>query len=375
MTIVLVVDVFDQLTNGTTMTAYRFAQMLRRWGHTVRVVSTGNEDKDKYVVEEKYWPVATSLAHKQGFAFAKVNETVFRQAFAGADVVHFLLPLPFEWKAMQIAKEMNIPCSAAFHLQPENVTYIIHMSQSKKLADGIYKLFRNTFYKNFKHIHCPSQFIADQLVKNGYQAKMHVISNGVDDDFVPPSKWPENKDGLFHILMVGRLSPEKRQKVLIDAVALSRHENKIQLHLAGKGPCKGSLVRRGQKLSNPPEFGFYSKEDLIELIYRNDLYVHASVIEIEAISCMEAFACGLVPIICNSNQSATPQFALDDRSLFRPDDPADLASKIDYWIEHPAEREKMSVLYAREGDQYRVEQSVLKTEQMFREVIQDGTSS
>lgn len=191
---------------------------------------------------------------------------------------------------MQIAKEMNIPCSAAFHLQPENVTYIIHMSQSKKLADGIYKLFRNTFYKNFKHIHCPSQFIADQLVKNGYQAKMHVISNGVDDDFVPPSKWPENKDGLFHILMVGRLSPEKRQKVLIDAVALSRHENKIQLHLAGKGPCKGSLVRRGQKLSNPPEFGFYSKEDLIELIYRNDLYVHASVIEIEAISCMEAFA-------------------------------------------------------------------------------------
>ena len=46
MTIVLVVDVFDQLTNGTTMTAYRFAQMLRRCGHTVRVVSTGNEDKE-----------------------------------------------------------------------------------------------------------------------------------------------------------------------------------------------------------------------------------------------------------------------------------------------------------------------------------------
>ena len=38
--------------------------------------------------------------------------------------------------------------------------------------------------------------------------------------------------------------------------------------------------------------------------------------EIEAIACIEAFSCGLVPVIAGSEQSATPQFALDERSLF-----------------------------------------------------------
>lgn len=53
---------------------------------------------------------------------------------------------------------------------------------------------------------------------------------------------------------------------------------------------------------------------------------------------MEALACGLVPVIANSPLSATPQFALDDRSLFQAGNAGDLADKIDYWIEHPEER-------------------------------------
>ena len=208
-------------------------------------------------------------------------------------------------------------------------------------------------------------------MKNGYRAKMHVISNGVDEDFVPSSSPKSKKDSLIHILMVGRLSPEKRQNILIEAVSRSKYADRIQLHSAGNGPCKQKLIKQGQSLKHPPIFGFYSKPDLIDLIHSCDLYVHASVIEIEAISCMEEFSCGLIPVICNSGQSATPQFALDERSLFQPDDPQDLAQKIDYWIEHPEERERMSALYAKQGDEYRVERSIVKAEKMFEEVIRD----
>ena len=70
-----------------------------------------------------------------------------------------------------------------------------------------------------------------------------------------------------------------------------------------------------------------------------DLYVHTSDAEIEAMSCMEAFACGLVPVIADSPRSATPQFALDERSLFPAGDTDALAERIDWWIEHPAERQ------------------------------------
>jgi hypothetical protein len=374
MVIVLVIDRYDQLNNGTTMTAYRFAKMLEKRGHEVRVVAVGDPSVNPYAVQEFKSPVSP-IAHSQGFLFAKPDKAVFKKAFAGADLVHFLLPLPFEKSAYKYLRQMDIPMSAAFHLQPENITFITHTDWCPALARGIYKFFNWYFYQYFTHIHCPSRFIADQLKINGYAAKTHVISNGVDDDFVPATERQKHQDGLFHILMIGRLSPEKRQKVLIDAIRHSKFADKIQLHLAGNGPCKKKLMEQGKGLKHQPTFGFYSKEELIQLIHACDLYVHASVIEIEAISCMEAFSCGLVPVICDSDRSATPQFAIDDRSLFKPDDSKDLAQKIDYWITHPMERERMSKEYASQGDRYRVEQSILEAEKMFQEVITEHAAA
>jgi len=39
--IVFVVDMYDVATNGTTMSARRFARQLRDNGHVVRIVATG----------------------------------------------------------------------------------------------------------------------------------------------------------------------------------------------------------------------------------------------------------------------------------------------------------------------------------------------
>ena len=96
MRIVLVVDMFDEENNGTTMTARRFADMLRQRGHQVRVVSIGESGKDKFGVPEAHYKLVTRISHKQGFCFATPDEKVFRKAFKGADIVHFFLPFPFE---------------------------------------------------------------------------------------------------------------------------------------------------------------------------------------------------------------------------------------------------------------------------------------
>ena len=236
------------------------------------------------------------------------------------------------------------------------------------LSRALYRHFYRSFYRYFTQIHCPTQFIADRLRENGYTQKLHVISNGVDEDFTPGPA--ERESGTFRILMTGRLAPEKRQNILIDAVTKSRYSDRIQLFLAGKGSCASALARQGARLKHRPVVGFYDKTDLIRLIRSCDLYVHASCIEIEAISCMEAFACGLVPVICDSPKSATTQFALDKRCLFRPDDPADLAAKIDYWIEHPKEKAALSEKYARYAENFSVSRSAERMEQMFLEAVE-----
>lgn len=370
MVITFVIDMYDVKKNGTTMTAQRFAHYLQQLGHEIRVVSTGDPGPGKYPVPQWKIPIVQHFSSKQSFIIAKPDDEQIRRAIEGSDLVHLFLPFPLEVRAYHIAREMGIPCSAAFHLQPENITYNIHMGRWRGLSDFVYYLFREYFYKNFEHIHCPSYFMAEQLKAHGYKAKLHVISNGIIPEFCPGQA--TRQDELIHILMVGRLSPEKRQDLLIKAAGMSRHAEKIQLHFAGSGPWKQMLAQRGKKLKHPPVFDFYSKPELIELIRSCDLYVHASDAESEAIACLEAIACGLVPVISDSKLSATGQFALDERSLFHAGDAASLAEQIDYWIDHPEEKARMSSEYAKSTEKYRIEHCVREAETMFEEAVRDA---
>jgi 1-acyl-sn-glycerol-3-phosphate acyltransferase len=165
--------------------------------------------------------------------------------------------------------------------------------------------------------------------------------------------------------MVGRYSPEKRQDVLIRAVRRSRHAARIQLHFAGQGPQEKRLRHMASKLANPAQFGHYSHKKLIELIHSCDLYVHASDVEIEGMACMEAFSCGLVPVISDSRQSATGQFALGSTNLFRSGDPSSLAERIDGWIDDPATLDAASDTYARYAELYAVDRSVKAIEKVY----------
>ena len=381
MKILLVIDTYDTNNNGTSISAQRFAAVLREHGNEVRILTTGEPAPDKFVLKEFKVPLFNDLIHSQGFQFAQVDLDIIREAVAWADIVHCMMPFALETATKLIADQMHKPSTAAFHIQPENMTSSIGLGKAEWLNDRFYYTFRFLLYQHFNHIHVPSQFMADELVKRGYKAKIHVISNGIDPDFIAAGQRKlSNSDGghtsrsdgsLITIVMVGRLSGEKRQDVIINAVPFSKYADRIQLVFAGKGPKYDEYVELGKQLKNPPQFVFLSKPELIDLLLHTDLYVHASDMESEAISCIEAFATGLVPVIANSEDSATPQFALDGRSLFAPGRPKDLARAIDWWLDHPAEKAKMEREYAEAAKKYDIDTSVRLCEQMFREAIEE----
>ena len=381
MKILLVIDTYDTNNNGTSISAQRFAAVLREHGNEVRILTTGEPAPDKFVLKEFKVPLFNDLIHSQGFQFAQVDLDIIREAVAWADIVHCMMPFALETATKLIADQMHKPSTAAFHIQPENMTSSIGLGKAEWLNDRFYYTFRFLLYQHFNHIHVPSQFMADELVKRGYKAKIHVISNGIDPDFIAAGQRKlSNSDGghtsrsdgsLITIVMVGRLSGEKRQDVIINAVPFSKYADRIQLVFAGKGPKYDEYVELGKQLKNPPQFVFLSKPELINLLLRTDLYVHASDMESEAISCIEAFATGLVPVIANSEDSATPQFALDGRSLFAPGRPKDLARAIDWWLDHPDEKAKMEREYAEAAKKYDIDTSVRLCEQMFREAIEE----
>ena len=173
--------------------------------------------------------------------------------------------------------------------------------------------------------------------------------------------------------MSGRLASEKRQEVLLEAVGKSKYNEKIQVILCGRGPCEKKLRKLSDKvLKNPAIIKFCDREELIKTINYCDLYVHTSEIESEAIACMEAFVCGLVPIISDAYMSATKQFALHEENLFRNGDSNHLAEKIDWFIEHPERKAEMEREYLEFADNYRLEKCVCALEQVFTDVIAEN---
>jgi glycosyltransferase involved in cell wall biosynthesis len=102
-----------------------------------------------------------------------------------------------------------------------------------------------------------------------------------------------------------------------------------------------------------------------------DLYVHPSYAEIEAISCLEAIKCGLVPVINNSNKSATKMFAKSERNLFKKDSAKSLAEQIDFWYENPDLKKEESQKYLTFSEDFDQTLCMKRMEEMLVEVVKN----
>ncbi len=80
MKILLVIDTYDTNNNGTSISAQRFAAVLREHGNEVRILTTGEPAPDKFVLKEFKVPLFNDLIHSQGFQFAQVDLDIIREA-------------------------------------------------------------------------------------------------------------------------------------------------------------------------------------------------------------------------------------------------------------------------------------------------------
>jgi len=284
-------------------------------------------------------------------------------------VIHLVTPFGSCRAAARLASERGIPLTASFHCQAENLTNHFFLMNAPFVNRAVYREFYDHIFRFCDCIHYPSQFICDTFESLVGETRHYVISNGVQKFFRPGREpKPEEFAGKFVLLFTGRYSKEKSHRVLIDAVCHSRFRDSIQLVFAGMGPLEGKLRAYAKKrLPVQPVFRFFSRAELLRLIQSADLYVHPAEIEIEAIACLEAITCGLVPVIANSPRCATKAFALTERNLFRCNDSVDLAKKIDYWIDHPMEREECSRRYMGYAQQFDFDVCMDNMERMFKD--------
>ena len=152
MKILFVIDSFYTTNNGTSISAQRFAGELRKRGHEVCALcwdtpkdvqgdnvpctkdgvqgvnnntqhtKENNLTDGDFTTKKFHIPVFQPLCDKHDFSFAKNNKNIVHDACDWADIVHIFVPFGISMEAINYCNEIGKPVTAAFHIQPENMT-------------------------------------------------------------------------------------------------------------------------------------------------------------------------------------------------------------------------------------------------------------
>ena len=367
--------------NGLSVAVLNTIARLKKRGVDARLMAVRNPDPDgpqpDFPLEHFIFPIFEPIIAANGFSYAKIDKKKISEAVEWADVVHLQEAMPLEDVAVRIAKRKGKACTATFHLFPHNITANLGLPKRNFLNPLAMKYFNAIVYDKCSDVQCPTLVVKQYLMAKSTKARLHVISNGVEIPDEPVVAKPYGDMSEIRLLCIGRLANEKSQETLLEAVRYSKYAKRIRLIFAGNGPKAAKYRKMADKLysdgvvSVRPEFGFYTHDKLGELARDSYLYIHCAWVEVEGLSCLEATLAGAVPVIGEGRHIGTPQFALCPESIYPSRDSKALAERIDWWIEHPQERDRYSQAYADAARRFNVDDSISALIKMFETAVAD----
>ena len=329
----------------------------------------------------------------------------------GPDVVHVHSPLTLGAVARSAARRRRVPVVYTNHYLPANVHPTTGRAGRPAAVSGAGRAARVSsatrataaaiggaagtvfdvgfygyltgFANRCDRVTAPTATALLLLRDHGLRAPSQVVSNGVDLDIFSPGQADEAlrqryalPAGRPLILSVGRLSPEKRADVLIEAVARQETTDAV-LALAGSGPdgerLRALAARLG--LSDQVRFlGFIPDADLPGLYRLADVFAIASEAELQSLVTMEAMASGLPVVAVNAGPLGELVHPGENGFLTRPGLVGDVAGSLSLLCRDPGLRARMSKAGLRiiaDHDRHRL---LARWETIYRTLATRGTT-
>ena len=369
MKVVVAHHLWSRVGGGELVNAYAIKTLLEA-GHEVVAVSTFGFSKEKYrewfgidlgdvkiyALLPKMLPLF-GLYQRLGFhiplkrAIKKENPDV---VFVDCELYKPVLNLK-ERNGFKLLEYIHFPFHALWFEKgdfPEEYREAIERYLAdvrmyhKKYEKGLWRYYFKLWLKLYGRFARDNPFdVADAVMANSrYIARLVKMLWGGEAlvlyppvkvrDFEPYGMKPfEERDDA--VVMIGRITPEKRIEVVIDAVALT--ETKPTLRVVGgliplNIPYKESLERRAREKGVKVEFyPNASREELVKIATSSKVFVHATVGEHFGIAVVEGMAAGCPVIV---HESGGPYEDIIDKGYhglaFRTAE--DLAERIDKLI-------------------------------------------
>jgi glycosyltransferase involved in cell wall biosynthesis len=353
MRIMLVTDQYEPMVGGVPTVTRELAHGLAERGHSVALVVPSPAWRGRRAAAGQVSVIYCGSLRwpwYEGMRLGCLPATTARKLIASfaPDVAHIHSPVTLGVMARSGARRQRVPVVYTNHYLPANVHPAT--APGSRVLDGMFYRHIVGFSNRCSYVTAPTATALGLLRERGLRVPSGVMSNGVD----LRAYSPRPADGRIRrryglaagrplILSVGRLSPEKRLDVLLDAA--SRLDGGAQVALAGAGPEEANLRARAERLGLAARvrfLGFVPESDLPDLYRLADVFAITSEAELQSLTTMEAMATGL-PVV------AVDAYALrelvrhgDNGFLARPGRAAEVAAYLNLLCSDPATRARMS---------------------------------
>ena len=415
MKIVIATAVYYPMINGVAVFSHNLAVGLAKRGNEVMVIcpsQTGRNytrmiDGVKTVylrsVDAKVYPDQIhAVPEKKKVLGVKLPHLLYRHGLRVSvfpqrevkkaldkfrpDVVHVQVSDPIGLSVVWYARRHDIPVVTTEHNQPDVFT------DPLKVQGVVKKPVNYLLTSYFRNRQSKSDFVTmptEQAIKDlifsrgkGFPVPVAAVSNGVDLSCFKPGKALAE---IYHkygvptdrpiVLYVGRVDPEKKLGVVIDAFNEARKKVPTALLVVvGDGVDKTRLMKKVEKMGLSEDVRFLGKvlpPDLYELYKIGDVFATASEIETQGIVLIEAAACGL-PLIA-VDKGAVSEVCITDENgyLCEPGNVDKISTAMVKILSDEKLRKKFSENSIKIAHEHDFEKTLDKFENIYKKVIAD----
>lgn len=263
-----------------------------------------------------------------------------------------------------------IACSLLREKKPVLVT-TEHNSTNRRRNLPFFRMIDGWMYRNYQSIICISEQTRLNLCSylRQLQPKVTTIFNGVDTErFMSPSRTSCKNPERIVVSMVAAFRAQKDQKTLIQAISLL--PKNVVLQLVGHGEER--LVREcttlAESLSVNDRVHFLGvRTDVPQILADSDIVVLSSHYEGLSLSSIEGMASGR-PFVA-TDVDGLHEIVNGYGLLVKHEDVKDLAEKIQWLIDNPAEATKLAAKCQQRACQYDIKLMAQNYLNLYQDII------
>ncbi|MCM2280830.1 MAG: glycosyltransferase [Bdellovibrionaceae bacterium] len=295
---------------GVGVSASMQAAALVEQGHHVVVLTTGRPGQAKMEVIQGVQvyrlPSVKLFGFYQAIALPWQVKTILMNH--EIQIAHFHYLGMLSWVGARVARTLGIRSVYTHHMTVDHLTQPMAMRPLRPLLSRWIRRFCN----HMEVTTAPSRNFVEAH-QGEFRSPMRFISNplplrGIDTVELAGAQ-EVRADGVFSLLFVGRLDPEKNIPFLLRAFALAaRSRPELRLRIAGDGSQAYNLrhLARELEVESKVEFlGWVDRQKIGQVYAGADAFVLPSRVETQGLVALEAMMYGKPVVLADSIVTAT----------------------------------------------------------------------